>query len=343
MKRMLALLTGGTVGSAVRGGSATPSEGARNRLEELLSAFFGEREFDLVLREPWGSPGYDSSDLGPRHWITLTRILSEEMEKGLDGAIILHGTDTMAYTSAWLSLCLAGVPVSVVLTGSQFTRDFTPEDGSVNLRGAAQVLCSSFPGVWLYFNWKLIPGARAHKARASHPDAFVSTNGIPVYFNPEWGLSSSFEHPKKTWNPGKDLRALLAHTPETARAVCSRMGWHFCFPGCGLCLRGDEEVLGLVGYGAGNVPQRLLRQVEETYAKRDRKPLILACSQAEGDFKNPGAYRNVGIASLSRSGFRVFSQMDSPLEFVHALGCFALLARPEAPEDVLSRHLKTFS
>ena len=102
-------------------------------------------------------------------------------------------------------------------------------------------------------------------------------------------------------------------------------------------------MLGLVGYGAGNVPQRLLRQVEETYAKRDRKPLILACSQAEGDFKNPGAYRNVGIASLSRSGFRVFSQMDSPLEFVHALGCFALLARPEAPEDVLSRHLKTFS
>lgn len=337
------LLTGGTIASGFREGGAEPDGATARSLVGLLDSFFRERGVIPLFRSLWGEEGLDSSDLDPGHWVVLTREVAEALEEGCGGVLILHGTDTMAYTSAWLSLCLAGVPVSVVLTGSQFTRDFTPEDGSVNLRGAAQVLCSSFPGVWLYFNWKLIPGARAHKARASHPDAFVSTNGIPVYFNPEWGLSSSFEHPKKTWNPGKDLRALLAHTPETARAVCSRMGWHFCFPGCGLCLRGDEEVLGLVGYGAGNVPQRLLRQVEETYAKRDRKPLILACSQAEGDFKNPGAYRNVGIASLSRSGFRVFSQMDSPLEFVHALGCFALLARPEAPEDVLSRHLKTFS
>ena len=337
------LLTGGTIASGFREGGAEPDGATARSLVGLLDSFFRERGVVPLFRSLWGEAGLDSSDLDPGHWVVLTREVAEALEEGCGGVLILHGTDTMAYTSAWLSLCLAGVPVSVVLTGSQFTRDFTPEDGSVNLRGAAQVLCSSFPGVWLYFNWKLIPGARAHKARASHPDAFVSTNGIPVYFNPEWGLSSSFEHPKKTWSPGKDLRALLAHTPETARAVCSRMGWHFCFPGCGLCLRGDEEVLGLVGYGAGNVPQRLLRQVEETYAKRDRKPLILACSQAEGDFKNPGAYRNVGIASLSRSGFRVFSQMDSPLEFVHALGCFALLARPEAPEDVLSRHLKTFS
>ena len=337
------LLTGGTIASGFREGGAEPDGATARSLVGLLDSFFRERGVIPLFRSLWGEAGLDSSDLDPGHWVVLTREVAEALEEGCGGVLILHGTDTMAYTSAWLSLCLAGVPVSVVLTGSQFTRDFTPEDGSVNLRGAAQVLCSSFPGVWLYFNWKLIPGARAHKARASHPDAFVSTNGIPVYFNPEWGLSSSFEHPKKTWNPGKDLRALLAHTPETARAVCSRMGWHFCFPGCGLCLRGDEEVLGLVGYGAGNVPQRLLRQVEETYAGRDRKPLILACSQAEGDFKNPGAYRNVGIASLSRSGFRVFSQMDSPLEFVHALGCFALLARPEAPEDVLSRHLKTFS
>lgn len=337
------LLTGGTIASGFREGGAEPDGATARSLVGLLDSFFRERGVVPLFRSLWGEAGLDSSDLDPGHWVVLTREVAEALEEGCGGVLILHGTDTMAYTSAWLSLCLAGVPVSVVLTGSQFTRDFTPEDGSVNLRGAAQVLCSSFPGVWLYFNWKLIPGARAHKARASHPDAFVSTNGIPVYFNPEWGLSSSFEHPKKTWSPGKDLRALLAHTPETARAVCSRMGWHFCFPGCGLCLRGDEEVLGLVGYGAGNVPQRLLRQVEETYAERDRKPLVLACSQAEGDFKNPGAYRNVGIASLSRSGFRVFSQMDSPLEFVHALGCFALLARPEAPEDVLSRHLKTFS
>ena len=337
------LLTGGTIASGFRSGGAEPDSGTARSLVELLDRFFRERGVQPLFRSLWGEAGLDSSDLDPGHWVTLTAEVAEALEEGCGGVLILHGTDTMAYTSAWLSLCLAGVPVPVVLTGSQFTRDYTPEDGSVNLRGAAQVICSSFPGVWLYFNWKLIPGARAHKARASHPDAFVPTGGIPVYFNPEWGLGGATEHPRRPWSPGEGIRALRCHTPESAREICGALGWHVCFPGCEGTFRGDERILGLVGYGAGNAPQSLHRQVEEAFAHRQEKPLILACSQAEGDLKNPGAYRNVGLAALARKGFRVFGQMDYPLEFVHALGCYALLIRPEAPEEVLGRHLKTFS
>ena len=340
MKRMLALLTGGTVGSAVRGGSATPSEGARNRLEELLSAFFGEREFDLVLREPWGSPGYDSSDLGPRHWITLTRILSEEMEKGLDGAIILHGTDTMAYTSAWLSVALGSVPIPVVLTGSQLTLDYTPEDVLVNLRGAAQVLCAGHPGVWIYFNWKLLPGNRAHKARATHPDAYVPVNGIPVYFSPEWlkDPQGTDAPPRASWSPSPETARLLA-LPDRDDPLEGALGWHFCAPGCPGNFSGKERVLGLIGLGSGNAPQNVLQACVDRF-RIGPKPLVLGCSQAEGDRKNPAAYKKVGIASLVDEGFSVWSQGEYPLEFVHALATFALLGAPEDPASVLDRYLR---
>ena len=197
-----------------------------------------------------GSPGYDSSDLGPRHWITLTRILSEEMEKGLDGAIILHGTDTMAYTSAWLSVALGSVPIPVVLTGSQLTLDYTPEDVLVNLRGAAQVLCAGHPGVWIYFNWKLLPGNRAHKARATHPDAYVPVNGIPVYFSPEWlkDPQGTDAPPRASWSPSPETARLLA-LPDRDDPLEGALGWHFCAPGCPGNFSGKERVLGLIGLG----------------------------------------------------------------------------------------------
>lgn len=340
MKRMLALLTGGTVGSAVRGGSATPSEGARNRLEELLSAFFGEREFSLVLREPWGSPGYDSSDLGPRHWITLTRILLEEMERGIDGVIVLHGTDTMAYTSAWLSVALGSVPIPVVLTGSQLTLDYTPEDVLVNLRGAAQVLCAGHPGVWIYFNWKLLPGNRAHKARATHPDAYVPVNGIPVYFSPEWlkDPKGTEALPRPAWGPPPETARILK-LPDRDDPLGRTLGWHFCAPGCPVALSGEERILGLIGLGSGNAPQSVLRACVERF-RPGQKPLILGCSQAEGDRKNPSAYKKVGIASLVEEGFSVWSQGEYPLEFVHALAAYALLGAPDDPASVLDRYLR---
>jgi len=345
---VLVLLTGGTIGSGrSRDSGAVPSAEAAEVLREAVREHFGARGSRPRVVSPWGEAGLDSSDLDPGHWVEMTRILAEEIRSGGRGILILHGTDTMAYSAAWLSLCFAGAPASIVLTGSQFTRDYAPEDGTVNLRGAAQVVASGFPGVWLYFNWKLIPGARAHKARATHPDAFVAQNGFPVYFNPEWGLPGEpgalpvGPSPEgREWREGDSLRAVLGRSPEEARSICGAVAWRLALPGADLPLTGEERILGLLGFGSGNLPQRHHRALREAYG--GRKPILLACSQAEGDIKNPGAYRNVGMGGLAEEGFPVYGQMDWPLEFVHALACFALLARPEDPEAILSRHLKRF-
>ena len=342
-KRVLVALTGGTIASAFKGQSAWPDETSVNHLRRAILEFFEERGLEALLFEPWGRPGYDSSDLDPGHWVQLTEAIAKAFEEGNQGALVLHGTDTMAYTAAWLGLCFAGTPLPVILTGSQFTRDFSPEDGSVNLRGAAQVVASGFPGVWIYFNWKLVPGARAHKARAIHPDAFVAANGFPVYFNPAWGRDDETGSPRAVldlkWKPSSECGLVLQEGVSAAREAGKRIRWIFAAPGTFPVLGGDEKYIGLIGFGSGNAPQALLKTIRESFPGKD-KPHILACSQAEGDIKDPRAYRGVGIGSLSDDGFTVWNQMDFPVEFIHALACFAEIVAPNDPGAVIGRHLK---
>jgi L-asparaginase len=324
-----------------------PSREASDFLTGTLRDLFNDRGVEPDFVYPWGRGGIDSSDMSPSGWLQLTRGVVEGICSGASGALILHGTDTMAYSAAWLSLCLAGCPVPVVLTGSQFTRNYMPEDGTVNLKGAVQVICSNVRGVWVYFNWKLIQGNRAHKARASHPDAFTAMGGFPLFFNPEWGLANEPGIPAGSigWSPGEELQLLMGMSGDQVDRVCGAIRWIFTAPGSPVCLHGGEEILGVVGYGAGNIPQRVKGAILEAYAGRGRKPIILACSQAEGDMKNPSQYAAVGMGSLAREGFTVMGQMDYPVEFVHALACYSLLLSScgADPVKVMGRYLRSYS
>ncbi|PIE55107.1 MAG: L-asparaginase 1 [Dethiosulfovibrio peptidovorans] len=342
MQRLAVIFTGGTIVSALGAeGRTGPDQRASQEVHELVEGIFQDQDVVVVSREPWGVPGLDSSELTPVHWVELARTVAFELREGATGVLILHGTDTMAYTSAWLSLCFPQLNVPVVLTGSQLTLDFMPEDVTVNLRGAAQVVCADVPGVWIYCNWKLIPGDRAHKAHSQYPDAYTAVNGQPLYFNPEWGRRGqglSIRKPGSMELSHFSKRAIntdLQKVQEIVRGV----GWVFCAPGVVPSLRGDERILAVVGYGLGNCHSGVLQELRTVFANAP-KPHVVACSQAEGGMKNPGGYADVGLASLAASGFPVWGQMNYPLEFIHALGCYALLASPEAPGFILSRFLR---
>ncbi len=342
MRKLAVLFTGGTIASAFcEDGGKGPNPGAVMALREHLEGFFNGRNVEVVFREPWGVPGLDSSDLDPGHWVELASIVAQELRNGATGILILHGTDTMAYTSAWLSLCFPRLDVPVILTGSQLTLDYMPEDVTVNLKGAAQVACSDVPGVWIYCNWKLIPGNRAHKAQALHPDAYVAANGQPLYFNPEWARKDRSEGSRKPMAPTLSplSEKAMSHDPGEARELAGNVAWLVCTPGFVPAVRGDERVLAILGYGAGNAPSGIFSVLGRAFEGRP-KPHVIACSQAEGDTKNPGSYAGVGISSLVEYGFPVWSQMDYPMEFIHALGCYALLASPSAPGFVLSHYLR---
>jgi len=342
MGKVLVIFTGGTIASGFLGDRKGPDPSVSRTLQGYVSSFFEKKGVEVVCLEPWGIPGLDSSNLDPGHWIEMARIIERSVSEGTDGVLILHGTDTMAHSAAWLSLCFSGVGIPIILTGSQLTLDYTPEDVTVNLRGAAQVVCSDLTGVWIYCNWKLVQGNRAHKARAQHPDAFIPIGGLPLYFSPEWardGEITDLPHPRGRMP--YSLKKILGTSPEEARKAGKSVRWLLCAPGTDPVPSGNEKIIGLLGFGAGNAPTSILEKIASFYPDKE-KPQIIACSQAEGDVKDPAAYHDVGIAGLSSRGFDVWGQMDYPVEFIHALCCYSLMASPQDPGKVLGKFLKKY-
>lgn len=340
MKRLLVLFTGGTIASSMGLEGKAPKAERSAQLKHCLAEAFAHRpDVELVVREPWGIPGLDSSALAPRHWMEMTQVVAEEIASGgLGGILALHGTDTMAYTAAWMSLCFADLPIPTVLTGSQLTLDYIPDDAMVNLRGAAQACCFGPAGVWVYFNWKLFPGDSAHKRHSTRPDAFVALGANPVDFEPRWGLPEGVKgvNTRVARSMPARLNPLLKGGAARLAEVADEVGVVLVTPGCQPRLSGREKFLILLGYGAANAAPEVLAQVAKTYG--DEKPQIIACSQAEEGLKEPDGYADVGLAGLKGAGFRVWSQQSRTFEFVYALCCHCLALGGD-PTPILRRYL----
>lgn len=341
MERLLVVFTGGTIASGFDGQGKAPAADASQRLRDSLSELFAERGVEAVFCEPLGCPGIDSSEMDPGHWLLISRCIIAELKRGLSGVLILHGTDTMASTAAWMSLCFSNLPIPVVLTGSQLTLDYMPEDVTSNLRGAAMACCSDLRGVWVYFNWKLIPGDRAHKTHAMHPDAFNAINGQPLFFNPDWGLDSSPADPCMATieQLPKEVHKMIYLNSCELRERCAHIRWFFAQPGERFEWQGGERFLCLLGYGSGNMIPVVLESIERHNAM-EPMPYVIACSQAESGVKHPDGYDRVGMARLVKAGFRVWNQMNRSVEFVHSLCCYTLAVSADAPEKVLNRYLQ---
>ncbi|MBQ7387055.1 MAG: asparaginase [Clostridia bacterium] len=136
------------------------------------------------------SPLLDSSDMTVNEWNSIGRIIFDNYEL-YDGFVVLHGTDTMAYTASALSFILGGVNKPVVLTGSQIPLSEVRSDGRDNLITSLVIAGEGIANeVCLYFSGKLLRGNRAMKMSADDLVAFDSPNyphladvGISVKYN----------------------------------------------------------------------------------------------------------------------------------------------------------------
>ena len=125
-------------------------------------------------------PPIDSANATSEDWCTIARILYERRTRHR-GFVVLHGTDTMAYTSSALSFLLPAFGKPVVVTGSQIPISRTRSDGRQNLIGALQVATRpDLPEVTLLFGEVLLRGNRATKVDASGLDAFASPRFPPL-------------------------------------------------------------------------------------------------------------------------------------------------------------------
>jgi L-asparaginase len=169
------------------------------------------KKFDLELSVKSFDKPIDSSDMTIDAWQKLAAIIDDNYQL-FDGFVILHGSDTMAYTASALSFMLENLGKPVILTGSQLPIGMIRTDGKENLITAIEIAAAKNHGfpvineVAIYFEYKLYRGNRTHKYNAEHFDAFKSPN-YPVLA--EAGISIEYNYPCIMPKPSGELKLRL--------------------------------------------------------------------------------------------------------------------------------------
>lgn len=210
-------------------------------------------KFAIRLDSYTFDPLIDSSDVEPAMWRQLAALIYEKYD-GYDGFVVLHGTDTMAYSASALSFMLHGLHKPVIFTGSQLPIGEPRTDGKENLISSVEIASALddngeclVPEVCIFFHSHLFRGNRCIKVNSEGFDAFASPNypaladaGIDIIYNKPYIHRTSRECVQ--YHPELDTRVsiLKVHpgiTPHVARHL--------------LCDEGIRAVI-LETYGSGN-------------------------------------------------------------------------------------------
>ncbi|SMC75463.1 asparaginase [Moheibacter sediminis] len=176
--KILLIYTGGTIGMAkdYSNQSLKPFD-----FENLIKYIPELSLIDSEISYTGFDKPIDSSDMNPNHWIELAEIISKNYEK-YDGFVVLHGTDTMAYTASAISFMLSGLQKPVIFTGSQLPVGDLRTDAKENLITSIHFASLHENGkprigeVCVYFEYKLLRANRTTKINAENFDAFESPN-----------------------------------------------------------------------------------------------------------------------------------------------------------------------
>ena len=180
--RVLIVHTGGTLGMGMPGHRRLDLQ-AKEHLDRLVKQVPELLEIaDCELISPFN---LDSSDINPGHWTQLAELLVEkggvgQAGEGYDGIVVIHGTDTMAFTASALALMLRNLDRPVVLTGSQRSLDAWRSDARANLASAVEVATMGLKEVVLVFGDVILRGCRAVKTDANSYRAFQAPGLSPL-------------------------------------------------------------------------------------------------------------------------------------------------------------------
>ncbi|KAF1012647.1 MAG: L-asparaginase 1 [Pseudomonas fluorescens] len=175
---VMVLYTGGTIGMQASANGLAPASGFEARMSEFLASQPQLTVPAWRFREM--SPLIDSANMTPAYWQRLRMAVVEAVDAGCDGVLILHGTDTLAYSAAAMSFQLLGLPVPVVFTGSMLPAGVPDSDAWENVSGALVALAEGLAaGVHLYFHGALMAPTRCAKIRSfgRHPFAALQRSG----------------------------------------------------------------------------------------------------------------------------------------------------------------------
>ena len=260
-------------------------------------------------------PLRDSADLGPRDWWRIADAIVQSRAR-YRGFVVVHGTDTLAYTASALSFMLEGLDCPVVVTGAQLSLIHPRSDGRENLSTALMLASAGpdsaycqvrVPEVMVYFARALLRGNRTQKFHTSDFVAFRSTNYPPlgrvgvnieiaddVIRSPGGGLGAS------TWSPAQVMRAASSPGFEMPKVAAFRI-----YPGLDAAmlerfLDASLDAVVLETYGSGTIPSGDPALTQVLARAIGRGIVIVNCSQCPGGRVEQGRY-GAG-AALARIG-----------------------------------------
>lgn len=265
---VLLIYTGGTIGM-----NRNPHTGALEpfNFEHLLNNVPELKQFSINIATYQFDPPIDSSDMSPALWIDLAHIIANNYEQ-YDGFVILHGTDTMAYTASALSYMLENLTKPVILTGSQLPIGQLRTDGKENLITSIEIASAKHddgtamvPEVGIYFNGHLLRGNRTTKQSADEFDAFESFN-YPHLVEAGVNITYKEEHIIRP----NHLRPMIPHFRLDNNVIVFTI-----FPGIRedlvrhIIATPNLRSIVMRTYGSGNAPQKawLLNALREATAQ----------------------------------------------------------------------------
>lgn len=168
-KRILLIHTGGTIGMARSGEGFAPAQGVVEvEIDRLLRGEQAGLRVDIAALEPL----IDSANATPRDWNRIAETIANGYAEA-DGFVVTHGTDTLAFTAAALTMALEGLGKPVILTGAMLPLTERGSDGRRNLSDAMTAALTAPPGVWVQFAGRLLHGGRIRKTHSHAFDAFA--------------------------------------------------------------------------------------------------------------------------------------------------------------------------
>jgi L-asparaginase len=330
---VLLIYTGGTIGMI-----ENPETGALEsfNFEHLQNHVPELKRFNYHIATYQFTPPIDSSDMEPAMWAKIVHIINDNYDQ-FDGFVILHGTDTMAYTASALSFMLENLSKPVVLTGSQLPIGTLRTDGKENLITAIEIAAAKqadgspmVPEVTIFFENCLLRGNRTTKSNAEGFNAFNSFN-YPTLAHAGIHINYASEHIRRP----VPTRPLKPHFLFDQNVIILSL-----FPGIQEAI--IDSVLHVPGlkavvmrtFGSGNAPQKewLVKKLKEA---TERGLVIVNISQCLSGSVEMGRYET-GI-QLAQAG--VISGYDSTVE--SAVTKLMFLLGQNLPTEDIRRLMKT--
>lgn len=280
-KHIYIAYTGGTIGMQKSDHGYIPVSGFMQKQLQKMPQFHRSEMPKFTIHEY--EPLIDSADMVPADWQRIAQDIYDNYSK-YDGFLILHGTDTMAYTASALSFMLENLAKPVIVTGSQIPLTELRSDGQANLLNALH-LAANYPinEVTLFFNNQLLRGNRSTKSHADGFNAFTSPNLAPLV---EAGINIQLNGVEIDKKPNDEFKihrlieqpvAIIMMYPGISESVIRN------------ALTQPVNAMILLTFGVGNAPQnpKLLNLLHEA---TERGVIVLNLTQCLAGKVNMGGY-----------------------------------------------------